>query len=1070
MDAQAVAMLAAMLGPALFKAFEKVLEKGVVDPALEKGLEPFQKWLTGGYDRAKDAEALRGAVGAALDDLEKDQQVGGYGRLVASLKLTGLDEKQLDLLAAAAVEMADFRPEALPLGLLNALDLDETRRDLLARFLFYLHRRLAGVEKYKDGVALADRLAGRGLLAGLTQQVIALQARADRLVSIEDALIGERRLLPAGEDARALRIYLETMRQSCGDLNLPLIRKRSGEAVQANLKQFFVPLRLRDARAERRSSERRSRKSGRLSMADRQFEQEGGGAERPAGMGDLLNRYTTFILIGPPGCGKSTLLHRVALAFAEGRAGEDLGWAGKPLLPVLARLRNFGAFLSQRAGDFPEPAPGALVAYLDRYFRVGLRKPLTADFFDRRLAEGGCLVLLDGLDEVSENRAQVAQQVNAFAAPYARLGNRIGLASRPRGYESVEWHLRPAGLAEADVLPLDQAGIRQLTGNLLALIEANARQRGRDAERLAQAIFNSAELTEVAGTPLFCSALVQVYKYHGAELPQRRVDVFDEIVDLLLGFWRAQQSQMADAERLAKEDGTGRQFRDLNEAVMAKRRRLCHLAYQMQENRQAEIPRQQAVDSLARFLLERERAPDADTACTWAENFLLNSHEHSGLLVETSPEIYAFTHKGFLEFLAATALVNRSQELVKTILAHLGDDWWEQVLLLAGAHPRLAEDLRSELVNRILDEAEGRDQAVRVDVGFQVEPGGKKYEFKNGGLSLRCLLVAGKLAYDMADYLPGPEHQQVEQALHRRMIDPELKPEDRASAADALDALGWQPPDLYEFVSIDDGQPVTVSSKLWTVVSHPFYLGKYPVSNAQYARFLQAEDFADRELWVNFARFDQNSRTMQETWGEAGWRWLQEKLKDADRSPDGRVVYPKYWNDPRLGIARRGAPVVGITWYEASAYCRWLERNWAALEEGRANPGWQPGEVRLPTETEWVLAAGGDQPGERYPWDLPGKATDDLREILRRANVDESQIGRTTPAGMYPLGASQPYGLWDMAGNVWEWTASDRGVLALRGGAWYGVGGYARLSVRGGRGPVYEWLDALGFRVLARPY
>ena len=107
---------------------------------------------------------------------------------------------------------------------------------------------------------------------------------------------------------------------------------------------------------------------------------------------------------------------------------------------------------------------------------------------------------------------------------------------------------------------------------------------------------------------------------------------------------------------------------------------------------------------------------------------------------------------------------------------------------------------------------------------------------------------------------------------------------------------------------------------------------------------------------------------------------------------------PRAWNDPRFGIARKGVPVVGITWYEVSAYCRWLGRRWAELDEGRTNPGWRPKELRLPTEAEWVLAVGGDQPKERYPWDEPGQATDDLQEVLLPANVREADIGRTTPA------------------------------------------------------------------------
>ena len=130
--------------------------------------------------------------------------------------------------------------------------------------------------------------------------------------------------------------------------------------------------------------------------------------------------------------------------------------------------------------------------------------------------------------------------------------------------------------------------------------------------------------------------------------------------------------------------------------------------------------------------------------------------------------------------------------------------------------------------------------------------------------------------------------------------------------------------------------------------------------------------------------------------------------------------------------------MVGVTWYEAVAYCRWLT---ASLADGF--------EYRLPTEAEWERAARGPH-GWRYPWG------DEWMQD--RANSEELSLERTTPVGIFPDGASAE-GVLDLSGNVWEWcsdwfaedTYAQRAgrverdpqgptkseYKVLRGGSWY---------------------------------
>jgi formylglycine-generating enzyme required for sulfatase activity len=120
---------------------------------------------------------------------------------------------------------------------------------------------------------------------------------------------------------------------------------------------------------------------------------------------------------------------------------------------------------------------------------------------------------------------------------------------------------------------------------------------------------------------------------------------------------------------------------------------------------------------------------------------------------------------------------------------------------------------------------------------------------------------------------------------------------------------------------------------------------------------------------------------------------------------------PSYWNDSKWNGASQ--PVVGVSWHDAEAYCRWAGK-------------------RLPTEAEWEKAARGTD-GRKYPW---GDQWDSSK-----ANSFESKLGKTVAVGSYPGGAS-PYGAHDMAGNVWEWVAD-----------WYDKDYYRRSPERNPQGP-----------------
>jgi formylglycine-generating enzyme required for sulfatase activity len=198
-----------------------------------------------------------------------------------------------------------------------------------------------------------------------------------------------------------------------------------------------------------------------------------------------------------------------------------------------------------------------------------------------------------------------------------------------------------------------------------------------------------------------------------------------------------------------------------------------------------------------------------------------------------------------------------------------------------------------------------------------------------------------------------------------------------------------------------------------------FHIGRYPITNAQYQTFIDAGGYSEESWWQDLKRPEPEKST---------------------------------WDQPNR-------PRTNVDWYEALAFTRWLA---AQLN--------QP--IRLPTEQEWEKAARGAD-GREYPW---GETY-----IGGYANVDENEekgeyLKQTTAVGLYPKNES-PYGVRDLAGNVWEWCLNKYGhpeqieadtsgdFRVLRGGSWLNYPEYARAPYRDGYDPEIRSFDR-GFRVV----
>ncbi len=783
-----------------------------------------------------------------------------------------------------------------------------------------------------------------------------------------------------------------------------------------------------------------------------------------------LDRHDRLVLLGDPGSGKSTFVNFVALCLA----GEILGldeanlerlteplpqddekdeepepqpWSHGAPLPVHVVLRDFAARGLPPAGERATAKHlwDFIVGELDDAALGAYEKPLAKEL----LKEGG-LLLLDGLDEVPEaerRREQIKQAVEDFAGAFGKC--RILVTSRTYAYQQQAWRL--PNFEEAVLAPFGTGQIRRFVDRWYAHI-AKLRGLHKDdaqgrAELLKRAISASERLQALAERPLLLTLMASLHAWRGGSLPEKREELYADTVDLLLDWWESPKvardaegnvvvQQPSLVEWLKVEDRD--KVRDL----------LNELAYDAHAGQAdlagtADVPEGELLSGLMRITQNPEVRNNPALLVSYLS-------QRAGLLVPRGVGVYTFPHRTFQEYLAACHLVAYDfPEQVAQLARSDPNRWREVALLTAAATTARGSDFALwALVDALCYRDLAEDEP-------QSEP------------DAWGALLAGQALVESADLDKVSERnrvrlERVRTHLVRVMEAGELPAVERAAAGRALAKLGDPRPGVG---LRDDGLPDIV----WCEVpAGPFLMGstdedgmaygdekpqheyeieqsyaisRYPVTNAQYAAFVQAGGYAVPRYWT-----------------EAGWSWRE----------SNEVTGPEEYGTP---FNLPNHPVVGVSWYEAVAFCRWLTEE--LRMEGRLD---ESQKVTLPTEPQWEKAARGVD-GRIYPW---GAEPDP-----EKANYNDTGIGTTSAVGGFSGGAS-PYGVEDLSGNVWEWcrtkwesgyrpyendsTLEGSARRVLRGGAFRSSAHLLRCACRG----FWRYPDdrALidGFRVVVSPF
>jgi formylglycine-generating enzyme required for sulfatase activity len=731
------------------------------------------------------------------------------------------------------------------------------------------------------------------------------------------------------------------------------------------------------------------------------------------------------MLLGAPGSGKSTLVSHLALclagaALAEHRAGEpqpEGGWLAclprwQPgaLLPVRVILRDLAAFAPL------DSAPHGSLRLLEEFFTATLADAGCAEALDpltTALREGRGLLLLDGLDEVVG--ATVLQRVAETIADAAR-GYRAPILVTCRVLDYQEERLRQLpGFPTATLAELEDEQIQQFIGDWYAELAASGRrppaQTEADTRALRDAVASRSELRTLAGIPLLLTVMALVHAFRGS-LPDARALLYAECVELLLLRWRQPRGESDLIERLALP-----QFRSSD--LLALMARLGYEAHQRAERDETQKGSADLDEPAVMALLAEEFARyDAPRRYQLAAIVLDALTRGNGLLLKRGPQVYTFAHRTFQEFLAGYHLKSE-RDFRRLCLERAPLPHWHEVLTLMVGYQVLQDrelDKPLSLVEKLIERTPleqalagellvliGRERADKYDPTLLKLPDGLWPRTRKALLHLltqgrapaapaplrhRAGLALGLLCY-------GPLESLEHAAAQLPMPDPRLPfavlglPAQGSSGWPKALAHYWCRVEAGPFWSGDD-RPKKREPLRRIELRHSYRIARYPVTNADYARFIAAGGYGERQWWT-----------------EHGWEWLSLEQKRADRDA-GKEYRPSHWRMLRYNNPLQ--PVVTITWYEAAAYCNWL------TGQGHTQ-GWLPKDelIRLPSWLEWERAARHtDQ--RPHPWG-------NLPPDPERANYDATEIGVPSPTGCFPAGAAI-CGAHDLLGNVWEWTAT----------------------------------------------
>ena len=740
--------------------------------------------------------------------------------------------------------------------------------------------------------------------------------------------------------------------------------------------------------------------------------------------------YNKVVLLGEKGSGKSTAIQHLALCLAGDYMDDKTYWS--------ERLNNMGwthglfipIFISlSNFSKSPVIAPNASAIW---DFIMSEYRAVNKSFgpMKKILDKGKAIILLDDLHRVSkENLTMVMKAILDFSILYPLC--RYIITCRERNYDAINSNMLP-GFRAVSLAPLMPKQIDMFIENLYEELRNLGYQIYDDTENDLQNAIHNSDLAQLGEIPRLLTQMAFLHISQG-KLPDNRVDFYSEVLKLFLN----SRDKGNEDSSLSSEDPI---LNNIDFNILEKG--LCEMAYfAFIEKEISHIEKTNAINIICDYL-------DGDTEkaikyCDFSESTL-------ELIRSTDNNTLIFPNRPLQEFMVAQYM-QRQHDFISKGIDNAREDFskWHNVIAMA---IRLA----------------GPDigvSAVRSLCPF--EPPSKINKINETEVDWYSIWMGAEALSELGLEKVNErlERKEVLERIRKWLIllieSETLSIREKNEIGKLLSKLGDTRDGILTIkpylIKIPKGcvmlgnDRITKGHAYRFEINYDYYVSKYLVTNAQYEMFLSDNP-------THLLPYDEGN-----VW------------KAASRKPNSHFL---------------NHPVVGVSWDDANAYCRWLTKK---LKTSSILP--ENYIVRLPTDAEWMkMYRGGEQllnstpnlyPTRLYPWGnewIDGYANEPDKK---------TSLYQTTTVGIYPKGTT-PYGILDACGNVLEWTSTSwgsddieepgfppiynpldgrespnaKGLRIVRGGSWLFSEGTAQCACR--LDPSNKFPDT-GFRVFVGP-